>query len=127
MKDEHRRRVLHHVSDAMRSVTVVLLMVSVFSIGVPSIRAAAAHNIDVKKAKEKAQEYARKKVGDPNRNYKHFMTDCLAAFPGHNHYVRCSIFYQDADRKQLCKERIEVYLPNLTFLMDIKHTSSNDC
>ena len=122
-----------------RHAVVFTLVLGLSCIGVPTINACATHNIDVKKAKEKAQEYARQKIADPNRNCKHFATDCLAAFPGHNHYVRCSIFYQDADRKQMCKERIEVYLeahrkgidnPILgleSWTMYIKHTSAKDC
>jgi len=120
----------------IRSVIILILALGLFWSGVPRL---FAHNIDVAKARDKAREYAKQKVADPNRAYEHFTTDCLAAFPGHNHYVRCSIFYFDESRKQLCKERIEVYLPEhhmakfpdlgtvqeLTY--NLKHTSTKEC
>ena len=120
----------------MRSVLVLILALGIFWSGVPRV---FAHNIDVAKARDKAREYAKGKVADPNRAYEHFTTDCLAAFPGHNHYVRCSIFYFDGSRNQLCKERIEVYLPEhhrakfpdlgmvSNFDYFLKHTSTKEC
>jgi hypothetical protein len=119
-----------------RSLLVFILALGLFSSGISEV---SAHNIDVVVAREKAREYARQKVADPNRAYEHYTTDCLAVFPGHNHYVRCSVFYQDANRVQLCKERIEVFLaahghakwPDLgevtSFTMYVKHTSSKEC
>jgi len=118
----------------IRDVLALILALGVFCSGMPRV---FAHNIDVTKARDKAREYARQKVDDPNRAYQHFTTDCLAAFPGHNHYVRCSIFYFDDGRNQLCKERIEVFLPahhtakwggtvtDLTY--NLKHTSTKEC
>jgi hypothetical protein len=91
----------------VRATTVIALSLCIIAGGVPTVN---AHNIDVVKARDKAREYARQKVADPNRAYEHFTTDCLAAFPGHNHIVRCSIFYFDDSRNQLCKERVEVYV-----------------
>jgi hypothetical protein len=120
----------------MRELLVPVLALALVWSGAPSV---VAHNIDVVAAREKAREYARQKVADPNRAYEHYTTDCLAAFPRHNHYVRCSIFYQDKNRVQLCKERIEVYLAahhNAGGLdlgeitsptMFIKHTSAKEC
>jgi hypothetical protein len=72
-----------------------------------------AHNIVLAEAREKAREYARSIRDDPGRNYIHYRTNCVAAFPGHNHYVRCTLFFQNAkDRERgewTCKENIEVY------------------
>ncbi len=99
-----------------------------------------AHNIDLEAAWEKARDYARAKRSDPGRTYKH-STDCVEAFPGHNHYVRCTISYQNegdtARGRQTCTERIEVYLwhhvkpnPLKEFQypdMYIKNTSKNQC
>src|SRR6058998_1157308 len=93
----------------MRSVLVLILALGIFWCAVPTLF--AAHNIDVAMARDKAREYAKQKVADPKRAYEHFTTDCVAAFPGHNHVVRCSIFYLHDKRNQLCKERIEVSLP----------------
>ena len=90
-----------------RTTVVLALSLCIMVGGIPSVH---AHNIDVAKARDKAREYAKKKVDDPNRSYQHFSTDCLAVFPGHNHIVRCSIFYFDDSRNQLCKERIEVFV-----------------
>jgi hypothetical protein len=124
---------LEAIAMKMRELLVPVLALALLWSGAPSV---VAHNIDVVKARDKAREYARQKVADPNRAYEHYTTDCLAAFPGHNHYVRCSIFYQDENRVQLCKERIEVYLqPHrktmTTNLYDptmfIKNTSAKEC
>jgi hypothetical protein len=114
----------------IRDLLVLILGLGVFWSGVPEV---LAHNIDVVAAREKAREYARKKVADPNRAYEHYTTDCLAVFPGHNHYVRCSIFYQDENRNQLCKERVEVYAAAHSRFefgsseLFIKHTSAKEC
>lgn len=120
----------------VKTLVILVLLSSMFWAGVPNVD---AHNIDVVKAREKAREYARKKVDDPNRAYQHFSTDCMAAFPDHNHYVRCSILYLDDNRRLLCKEKIEVYLgehhkaKGLDFgivqpaELYLKHTSPKDC
>ena len=103
-----------------------------------------AHNIDLEKAWEKARDYARAKRSDPGRTYKHYATDCVKAFPGHNHIVRCTIFYQNPKDKErgkwTCSERIEVYHdahgrtgPGGIFerfgsdVMHIRHTSKRQC
>ena len=103
-----------------------------------------AHNIDLEKAWEKARDYARAKRSDPGRTYKHYATDCVKAFPGHNHIVRCTISYQTPKDKEkgkwTCSERIEVYLeaPGRTGpggiwesfgsdVMHIRHTSQRQC
>lgn len=117
----------------IRDILALILTLGLFWSGVPRV---FAHTIDVAKARDKAREYAKKKVDDPNRTYQHFTTDCLAAFSGHNHVVRCSIFYLDDSRNQLCKERIEVFLEphKKTFItnigspeMFIRHTSAKEC
>jgi hypothetical protein len=118
---------------ATRTTIVLVLSLCVIVGGISRVN---AHNIDVVKARDKAREYAKKKVDDPNRAYQHFSTDCLAAFPGHNHIVRCSIFYFDDSRNQLCKERIEAFvaphektLTTNTFSYEIfiRHTSTKEC
>jgi hypothetical protein len=72
-----------------------------------------AHSIDLEAAWEKARDHARSVRNDSNGNYKHYATDCVKAFTGHNHYVRCTIFFQtekDKERgKWTCRERVEVY------------------
>jgi len=105
---------------------------------------ALAHNIDLEKAWEKARDYARVKRSDPGRTYKHYATDCVEAFPGHNHIVRCTVSYQNPKDKErgkwTCSERIEVYLeahgrsgPGGIYerfgsdVMHIRHTSQRQC
>lgn len=105
---------------------------------------ALAHNIDLEKAWEKARDYARAKRSDPGRTYKHYATDCVKAFSGHNHVVRCTIFYQNPKDKErgkwTCSERIEVYHeahgrtgPGGIFerfgndILHIRHTSKRQC
>lgn len=74
----------------------------------------SAHNIDLEAAREKARDYARSIRNHPGRTYKHYATDCVRAFSGHNHYVRCTIYFQNAEDRErgewTCKEQIEVYL-----------------
>ena len=105
---------------------------------------ALAHNIDLEKAWEKARDYARAKRSDPGRTYKHYATDCVKAFPGHNHIVRCTISYQTPKDKEkgkwTCSERIEVYHeahgrtgPGGIYerfgndVLHIRHTSQRQC
>ena len=57
---------------------------------------ASAHNIDLKKAREIAREYARQVPDESGGRYAHYSTNCVRAFPNHNHYVRCLIDYQSA-------------------------------
>ena len=96
---------------ACRTGCLVLLALSVFWAGVPSV---LAHNIDLEKARKYAQTYARKKRDDNTRNYAHFKTECRELFPGHNHYVGCDLYYWTKEagdsRNWSCKEYVEVYL-----------------
>ena len=115
-----------------KAAMVIVLASSLLYWTAPNV---SAHTIDVAKAREKAREYARAKVNDPNRNYKHYQTDCVAAFPNHNHIVTCSIGYDTeanrGNKEFSCKESIEVYLyPHKDFLvytLQIRHTSKAEC
>lgn len=126
----------------MRITILAIMATLVMGVGLVVTANTFAHNIDVKAAREKARDYARKKRSDPGRTYKHYSTDCVAAYPGHNHYVRCTISYQNeadtARGRQTCTERIEVYLrahlktilegtTHMDPTMHIKHTSNRQC
>ena len=92
---------------------------------------ASAHNINLEKAKEKARAYA-KSVLDSGKGYVQSITRCNNAFSGHNHYVRCTIQYEDRASKEVdgvfaCTETIEVYFQShrdgQNFEYYMKHTS----
>lgn len=98
---------------------------------------ASAHNIDLAKARETARDFARAVRAASQGNYLHYSTNCVIAFPGHNHIVRCNIEYQNAKDTAAgvytCKEAIELYLPphgrgdTHNYTVGIRHTSGNKC
>lgn len=96
-----RRRVL-------AGIAVLLLGASFIFTG-----SVSAHSIDLAAAREKAREYARSVRDAPGRNYVHYATSCVRAFTGHNHIVRCTLFFQNTKAKLqgywTCRENIEVY------------------
>jgi len=96
----------------------------------------SAHNIDVKKARELVRDYARSVRDESNGKYIHYSTNCVAAFPGHNHIARCLIDYtNEADAKKgvyTCRELIEIKMwPHHQSLEDYHlwatHASNNQC
>lgn len=126
----------------MRITILAMAATLVMGAGLAFTGNASAHNINVQAAREKARDYARAKRSDPGRTYKHYSTDCVAAYPGHNHYVRCTISYQNAADtargRQTCTERVEVYLrahlktilegtTHMDPTMYLKHTSDRQC
>ena len=74
----------------------------------------SAHNIDLKKARELARERARRVRDESGGKYLHYSTSCVKSYPGHNHYVRCRIDYQnEADAEKgvyTCRETIDVFM-----------------
>jgi hypothetical protein len=98
---------------------------------------ALAHNINLDKAWEQARNYARSVRAESGGKYLHYSTNCVEAFPNHNHIVRCLIDYQNKrDRAAgvyTCRESIEVFMKphgksnteNYTLLG--RHTSGNNC
>ncbi len=93
---------------------------------------ASAHNIDLAKAREVAREYARQVRDESGGKYIHYSTNCVRAFPNHNHYVRCLVDYQNAKDTAkgvyTCRESIEVYMYAHSdygemFALYAKHTS----
>jgi hypothetical protein len=96
---------------------------------------ASAHNIDLEKAWELAREYARDIRSLSGGKYLHYSTNCVRAFPNHNHIVRCVIQYQNAADTEkgvyTCKEKIEIYMPphnrGEDYSLFGRHTSNNHC
>jgi hypothetical protein len=96
---------------------------------------ASAHNIELATAREMARDFARAIRAQSNGKFKHYSTNCVSAFPGHNHIVRCLVEYQsakDADRGvYTCKESLEVFLHSHkhgeSYIMKVRHTSGNIC
>jgi len=95
----------------------------------------SAHNIDLDKAWELARNYARS-VRKESGRYLHYSTNCVRAFPKHNHIVRCVIQYQDAKDTaagmDTCMETIELFLPphrdgKMDYQIHGRHTSLNTC
>ncbi len=72
----------------------------------------SAHNIDVEQAGQKVRAYAREVLKDGS-GYIYTKTSCKALFPGHNHQVRCRVFYQNQEDRTIgewtCREDITVY------------------
>lgn len=72
----------------------------------------SAHNIDLEAARNAARRYARQVRDQSAGKYQHYSTNCVNAFPGHNHIVRCQIDYQhEAFTKSAaytCRELIEI-------------------
>jgi hypothetical protein len=98
---------------------------------------ASAHNIDFDKAREVAREFAKAIRAQSKGDYIHYSTNCVSAFPGHNHIVRCLIDYQNAKdtaaNVYTCREAIELYMPphgrgdTHNYTIRIRHTSGNKC
>src|SRR4051812_304328 len=94
----------------------VLVLIATLSMGVSFSFTwrTSAHNIDLDKAWELARNYARSVREESNGRYLHYTTNCVKAFPGHNHFVRCVIEYQNAKDTAAgvytCKETIELYM-----------------
>ena len=123
-----------------KAVLVMTLAMTLFWAGVPN---SFGHTLDLRTARDKAREYARQKRDDPNRNYAHYQTDCVAKYPGHNHVVVCAISFDTAANSKIaskewsCSETIEVYyLAHVKRLGDpdkvfysvfVRHTSFKEC
>jgi hypothetical protein len=119
---------------ALAGIAVILIGASLIFSGIVS-----AHNIDLKKAREVARNYARQVRDESGGNYAHYSTSCVAAFPGHNHIARCLIDYQSASDMQkgvyTCRESIEIKMGSHpggisgvgSWQLWGQHTSENQC
>ncbi|HSB29831.1 MAG TPA: hypothetical protein VLE19_18325 [Pyrinomonadaceae bacterium] len=113
-------------------VLVVFLMATSF-VGIPGT---SAHNIDLKKAREIVRDYARQVRDESGGKYVHYSTNCVNAFPNHNHIARCLVEFRNAadDQKGVytCRELIEIKLPHhdgstVSFNLRAVHASYNQC
>ena len=116
----------------------VLAGIAALSMGASLIftLSASAHNIDVKKAREAAREYAREVRDKSGGKYLHYSTFCYKMFANHNHYARCEIEYQNAKDKAkgvyTCKEIVNFYMRahgkvGENYTLYGKHSSANAC
>ena len=120
----------------MRRKSLIVIVAVLMGASLVSKWGASAHNVDVKKAREVAREYAKSVRDESGGKYVHYSTSCVAAFPGHNHIARCLIDYQnEADTKKgvyTCRELIEIkLLPHkpygLTYILYGNHATSTHC
>ena len=120
----------------MRRKSLVVMVVILMGVGLVGTWGTSAHNIDLKKAREVVREYARKVRDESGGKYIHYSTNCVAAFPNHNHIARCLVDYQnEADAKKgvyTCRELIEIKLwphhqSQESFVLWGSHGSYNSC
>ena len=99
----------------MRRRSLIVIIAGLSGVCLLFTWAASAHNIDLKKAREVARDYARQVRDESGGKYVHYSTNCVAAFPNHNHIARCLVEYRnEADTKKgvyTCQELIEINLP----------------
>jgi hypothetical protein len=91
-----------------RTAVVLMSMSLVFS------EITSAHNISVSMAQTRVMKYSERVMNEPNSRYVEAKTNCERVFPGHNHYVRCTVQYEDRRSKRkdgvfACTEKIEVF------------------
>ena len=99
----------------MRRKSLAVIVAIVIGANLVFTWSTSAHNIDLKKARELVRDYARKVRDESGGKYVHYSTNCVAAFPNHNHIARCLVEYRnEADTKKgvyTCQELIEINLP----------------
>jgi hypothetical protein len=97
---------------------------------------ASAHNISLANAQNMVLQYAETVVDESKGKYIQAETDCYNLFPGHNHYVRCEIYYKDQATKNttgqgVCYETVDVYVQShrdgQSFKKWMRHTSYQHC
>ena len=120
----------------MRRKSLVVLVVFLMATSLVGTRTTSAHNIDLKKAREIVRDYARKVRDESGGKYVHYSTNCVNAFPNHNHIARCLVEFRNAadDEKGVytCRELIEIKMsPHnntaMSFNLWAFHASDNQC
>jgi hypothetical protein len=119
----------------MRKSPLLIIVAMLIAVNFVFTCSTSAHNIDLKKAREVTRDYARKVRDESGGKYVHYSTNCVAAFPGHNHIARCLIDYtNEADEKKgvyTCQELIEIKMAphnqGLDYTLWGIHASSNQC
>ena len=99
----------------MRRRPLIVIVAMLIGVNFVFTCSTSAHNVDLRKARELARDYARKVRDESGGKYAHYSTNCVAAFPNHNHIARCLVEYRnEADTKKgvyTCQELIEINLP----------------
>lgn len=120
----------------MRSSSIIAIVAILIGASLVFSGRTSAHNIDLKKAREFVRDYARAVRDQSGGKYAHYSTNCVAAFPGHNHIARCLVDYKnEADAKKgvyTCRELIEIKMGSHhgiqeDYTMWASHASSNQC
>jgi hypothetical protein len=75
---------------------------------------ASADNISVSKAQSKCRTYAQGVLDDDSTPFTKAHVKSVPVFPGHNHYVRCTVSYDspqtESTKYYACIETLDVYL-----------------
>jgi len=120
----------------MRRKSLVVLVVFLIATSPVGTRSTSAHNIDLKKAREIVRDYARRVRDESGGKYIHYSTNCVNAFPNHNHIARCLVEFRNAADSEkgvyTCRELIEIKAPAhnnsaMNFNLWANHVSDNHC
>jgi hypothetical protein len=92
---------------------------------------ASADNISVQFAQSKCRSYAQRVIDDSRTPFTNANVKSVPVFPGHNHYVRCTVSYDTPatakSKRYACIESLDVYLlahsGDRTRTMFMAHTS----
>jgi hypothetical protein len=92
---------------------------------------ASADNISVQFAQSKCRSYAQRVIDNSRTPFTKANVKSVPVFPGHNHYVRCTVSYDtprtEPTKHYACIETLDVYLlahsGDRTRTMFMAHTS----
>ena len=116
--------------------SLVVLVVFLMATSFVGIQGTSAHNIDLKKAREIVRDYARQVRDESGGKYVHYSTNCVNAFPNHNHIARCLVEFRNAADSEkgvyTCRELIEIKMPAhndgaISYNLWANHVSDNQC
>lgn len=89
------------------------LTAAVFAASLACTATASAHNIPMGSAMEQCRQYARDVINDPQTPYTKAKIHAQNAFPGHNHYIRCTVSYDSPQtiptKDYACVETLDLY------------------
>ena len=72
----------------MRKGLLIVIVAMLVAVNFIFTCSTSAHNVDLRKARELARDYARKVRDESGGKYAHYSTNCVAAFPNHNHITQ---------------------------------------
>ena len=120
----------------MRRKSLAVIVAIVIGANLVFTWSTSAHNIDLKKAREIVRDYARRVRDESGGKYIHYSTNCVNAFPNHNHIARCLVEFRNAADSEkgvyTCRELIEIKAPAhnnnaMNFNLWANHVSDNHC